>query len=186
MRLTRNSCWASFWPKVTISGRDDAEELGDDGEHAVEVAGAGASLEGAPHCARGDDGLRGAGRVHLLDSGREDDVNTLRGQAFDVGLQRAGVPLEVLGLGELGGVDEDGDDPGVGDLGSTTHVRDVAVVQGAKGGRESDRAARGALGGDGLAHGRNGVDHARRWCSHSAIVLGAVSICRFAATRPAG
>ena len=40
IRLTTATCWASFWPKYAASGRDDVQQLADDGADAREVPGA--------------------------------------------------------------------------------------------------------------------------------------------------
>src|SRR5690606_41233272 len=91
-------------------GAGEVQQLGDDGEHAVEVAGAGGALQAFPHGAGADPDLGCAARVDLLHRGGEHDVGSrLLGQ-LQVRVQGAGVAVEVLALSELERVDEDGDD----------------------------------------------------------------------------
>lgn len=56
-------------------------------------------------------------------------------------MEVGGVGGEVLGRGELAGVDVDGDDDGGGEAEGVVDEGEVAVVEGAHGGDEGDGAA---------------------------------------------
>ena len=96
MRRISASCWASFCPKKATSGAGEVQQLGDDGEHAVEVAGADGAFEALAHGARGDADLRLAARVDLVDGRGEDDVRAGLLGELEVGVQGARVAVEVL------------------------------------------------------------------------------------------
>ncbi len=121
----------------------EVEELGDDGEHAVEVPGARGALQPLAHGARGDTDLGLAAGVDLLDGGGEDRVGAGRRGDGEIGVQGAGVAVEVGGLAELERVDEDGDhDLAAGPRGCPcgTDQGGMAVVERAH--RHHDGAAR--------------------------------------------
>ena len=78
-------------------GADQAEQLGDHGEHAAEVAGRGlAPSSTAPSGPGSTRDLRVAAGVDLLDRRREDDVDALLGADLEVGVEGARVAVEVL------------------------------------------------------------------------------------------
>jgi len=119
----------------------DGEQLGDDGEHAVEVAGARAALEQAADRTGGDAGLHGPGRVHLVDRGGEHRVDAEPGEGGAVGLEVAGVAVEILVGAKLLWVDEDRHDDAVGPPPGFVHQRHVPVVKRAHGRHKRHRLA---------------------------------------------
>ena len=159
--------------------------------HAGEVGGAGAPLQDGGDGAGVDAHRRLPGGVDDLRGGGEDDeashaegaVGTGEGagQPGQVALEVARVGVEVLGGGELQGVDEDGDHDGAGrpdTTGGLAHEVEVALVEGAhrhddrpgirglgQGGGEVDSAA----GQDGCGAGGSGGGNGRR-CGFSAHV----------------
>src|SRR5690606_15414726 len=119
-------------------GGDDVEQFGDDGEHAVEVAGSAGPFE---EVADGPGGQSHDGvtvGVELVDGRGEDDDAV--GECGAVGVDVARVLVEVFAVTELERVDEDRYHDGVGDAGGAAHEGEVAVVQGAHGGDEGDGA----------------------------------------------
>ena len=85
--------------------------------------------------------------IHLLHARCEDDVDALGGTHLEVGVEGAGIAVEVLGRGELHRVDEDADHDRAGrGRARGAHQAGVAVVQGAHGRHEGDllRAPAGA------------------------------------------
>ena len=80
-------------------------------------------------------------RVHLLHGRRKQGGAAGRGQQGGVGFRHARVQAKVLGVGELGGVDEDGGDDVLAVGGGGLHQLQVAGVQGAHGGHQAHPAA---------------------------------------------
>ncbi len=117
-------------------GTGQVQQLGDDREHAVEVARAGGALQALAHGARGDADLGLATGVHLVHGGGEHDVRAGLPGELEVGVQGARVAVEVLALTELQRVDEDGDDDlavPARDTARGADQRGVALVQCAHG-----------------------------------------------------
>lgn len=119
---------------------DDVEELEDDGEDAIEVAGSGGSAE-----VGGEEGLGNEGGVVLFVErggfGDEGDIGSFGRGEGEIVFERAGVGAEVLGAVELDGVDEDGNDDGAFRphlLPGGAEKSEVTFVEGAHGGDEGD------------------------------------------------
>ena len=127
-------------------GLDDVEEFGNDGADAAEVGGALGAFEGL-----GEEGfLDPSGvilRVEVGGVGEEDGVGAFGLAEGEVVLLAAGVGVVILVGGELGGVDEDGDDDAVAALLGQADEGEVALVEAAHGGDEADDAAEAFLGG---------------------------------------
>ncbi len=113
-------------PEQRDVGAGEVQQLGDDGEHAVEVTGPGRAFQALAHRARGDPDLRFATGVDLVDGRREDHVGAGRAGHREIGVQGARVAVEVGGLPELERVDEDRDD----DLAGRSDNRACGLYQG--------------------------------------------------------
>ena len=90
-------------------GRDDREELGAHRGHAAKVPGPVLAAEaiGQPfHLHEADR----RGRIHLGHRGREDGVHAETLADLQIGLERAGIPIEVFPPVELQRIDEDADE----------------------------------------------------------------------------
>ncbi len=119
-------------PEEGRIGCRQVEQLGDDGEHPVEVLGPEGALQHVAHRPRGDPHLRLAARVDLGRGRGEDHVRAFLPGDLQIGLQGARVALQVLTGAELERVDEDRHH----DLTQRTHPvpgrahqRGVALVQ---------------------------------------------------------
>ena len=109
-------------------GEDEAEQAGDDGGDAVEVARAAGALH--PLRDAGDVDRRGeAGRVDHVDRRGEEEVDAGLAELLRVGFEVARVALEVFPGPELGGVDEDGDDDLPGRLARVVDEGEVPGVE---------------------------------------------------------
>lgn len=125
-------------------GPGEVEQLGDDGEHAVEVPGPDGTLETAAHGAGAQPHLGLAAGVDLLGGGREHEVRAGRLGDRQVGLQGARVAVEVLARTELQRVDEDGDHDeslGADACAGRPDERGVTLVEGAHGHHDAGGAA---------------------------------------------
>jgi hypothetical protein len=155
-------------------GGEDVEELGDDGSDAAEVVRARGAVEAAADVRDVDEGL-GAGRVHLVGGGGEEEIDAFVAQKLAVFGEGAGIAGEVFGRGELGGVDEDGGGDAVAAGTGGADEGEVAFVQRAHGGDEAEGAAgvfqgEGASplagrgdGGEDLHHSASGVKAPALW-----------------------
>ncbi len=117
-------------------GAGQVEQLGDDGQHPVEVAGPGGAFEAPAHRAGGDPHLRVPARVDLVDGRGEHHVGARLFGDRHVRVEGARIPVEVLARPELQRVDEDGDDDlalGPGQFTGGPDQGGVALVQGAHG-----------------------------------------------------
>ena len=100
--------------------------------------------------------------VEVGGAGEEDGVGAFGLAEGEVVLFAAGVGVVVFVGGELGGVDEDGDDDAVAALFGEADEGEVALVEAAHGGDEADGAAEAFLGGapgvefGGIAEGFHG------------------------------
>jgi len=146
--------------EVGAVGRDDVEEAGDDGGDAAEVAGARGSVEAGGDGAGVDEG-RIAGRIHGCGGGSEEEVDAGGFQFGAVFVEGARVGGEVFGGTELGGVDEDGDGDGVVLGEGCRDEREMAGVERAHGGNETEGVFGVAQGATGGVHfvGRAAEDH---------------------------
>ena len=93
-------------------GLDDVEELGNDGGDADEVTGPRRAFVEVGDGAGVDPGV-GAGAVHLVGGGGEDEADTCLFEHAEVAVAVAGVGCEVFVGAELGGVDKYGGGYGV-------------------------------------------------------------------------
>src|SRR5215218_796980 len=116
------------------------QQLGDDRRDAVEVAGALGAFERLRERTDGDGRLEAVG-VDLLHRRGEQHVDAGLLGHLRVFRFVSRVSREVLGGGELGGVDEEGHHHDVRGLACSLHEGDVALVEGAHGGDEADGAA---------------------------------------------
>jgi len=118
----------------------DAEKLGDDRRHSIEVARSDLALPPVRQRPRLDGHLRAAA-VHDVDGGREHDVDALGSKVLDVGVDAARVRFEVLVRPELRRIHEDGYDDEVGAAGSGAYEREVSFMEGTHGRDEAHRPA---------------------------------------------
>ena len=135
-----------------------AEQLGDHGGHAVEVARPRGALHrlGQPcDMDRGGEpaGIHGSGSrdVHDIDIGGSTDSQVV--------VDRPRVLVEVALLAELQRIHEDRHDHLVGEPAGGVDQFEMAPMQGAHGGHEGDRVTGGAGGVRPGAHTGRGVDH---------------------------
>jgi hypothetical protein len=148
------------------------QQLRDDGEDAVEVAGPRTAFQ---HVAERPGAHRHerAFRVDDVRRRREDQVHALRLAGGQVGVERAGVAVEVLVRAELERVHEDGRDRAGRAFARDAHQRAVALVQRAHRHHDGGRAVEfGSRGGE-VGAGRDdvhGVPPARASSSASALV----------------
>src|SRR4029453_2860639 len=96
-------------PEICAIGLHDLKELHHHRRHPAEVAGTELPAQMCGNTPNLDDAGR-LRRVHVRDAGREHDVHLERFADIEVGLQRAGVPVEIFLAIELHRVDEDADD----------------------------------------------------------------------------
>ena len=122
----------AVWP-------DYVEELGDDGGDADEVAGSRGAFVEVGDGAWVDLG-GGAGVVHPLGGGGEDEAHPCGFEHGEVAVQVSGVGGEVLALAELGRVDEYGGGYGVVLCGGAFDEGHVASVEVAHGGDQAEGA----------------------------------------------
>jgi hypothetical protein len=146
MRRRIATCAASFCPKKARSGGDSAE-----------VARAGDAVEAVGDFGNFDEG-GGAGGIHLVDGRREEDIDLFGAKQVAVGVEGARVFGEVLGGAELLRVDEDGRHHDVAGGARGMDQREMAFVERAHGGHESDGAALCSRGGNGSAGFSNRAD----------------------------
>jgi hypothetical protein len=106
------------------------------------VAGPVLALEDASELLDLDPGLE-AGRVHLLEGRREEDVDAVLLREARVAVLVPRITGEVLAGDELGGVDEQARNDLVVLLACGAEEGEVAFVEGAHRGDEPDRAGRG-------------------------------------------
>ena len=95
------------------------------------------------HCAQlghVDPGLV-AGRVHLRRGRGEDDVDAVLAGELEVASLVSRVAVQVGGLTELGGIDEEAQHDRVAPVARRGEQREVPRVEGAHGGHQADRTA---------------------------------------------
>ena len=124
-------------------GLGDLQELRHDGRDAPEVGGALGGFEALRQRTVDQDGGVEAGRIHDGLRRQEHGVGARLPQQPEVGVEVAGVALQVLLGAELQRIEEDRDQRAVGFGAGTAQQRQVAVVQRAHGGDESDAAGLG-------------------------------------------
>ncbi len=118
--------------EVGAVGLHQREERGHDRRYAAEVAGPLRSLEHVTKRTRVNDG-GGTGRVHLVDAGYEDNIDTQRFQQRKIGLLVARVAAEILVRAELRRVDEDTGHDARACVARAAHQAGMAFVQRAHG-----------------------------------------------------
>ena len=126
-------------PEHGDGGPDRREQLGHHRRHPVEMAGTGGTLHRRCEVA---DRHRGPERraVHGRCGRCVDRVDTELATQGDVGVDRAGVPVEVVRPVELERVDEDRHDGDIGDRLGVFDEFDVSPVEGAHRRHEADRS----------------------------------------------
>src|SRR5690554_4866016 len=95
--------------------------------------------------------------IHFFHAGRKHVMATKRLQLSCVGLQRAGIGVQIFGAGKLQWVDENRGHHNIGNLPGSLHQAQVAWVQVAHGGDDSDLSALLALQVQGMTEVGNGV-----------------------------
>ena len=159
-------------------GAGEVHELGDDGEHAVEVAGPGLALEDVAERAGRDPDARVAVLVDDVGGRGEDEVDA-RGRAdLQVGVEGARVAREVLAWAELQRVEEDRDDDVCGALASGADQGRVPVVQRAHGHDDGDVAVVEQAAGRRAARHGCGRRRVRRWAAPRAGAVVSVTVGR--------
>ena len=123
------------------------QELGDDRGDAVEMIGPRGAAQILGQVADADMGAE-ALRIHLGRVGREDEIGAGLGELGEIALFVARVVTEVLARAELDRVHEDGHDHVVGFALGEGDEGEMAFMQRAHGGHESDRLARLSPSGD--------------------------------------
>jgi len=141
-------------------GLHDRKEHGDDGEDAVEVAGAVGALEHATKRTRHNARVE-AGRVHLVGRWRKHPIHAAASTQLEVGLEDARISVEVVGALELQRVHKDGAHNDVGAAAGLVEQGGVTVVQGAHRGHKPNRGPLGA-GGEHPGLDLRGRRHRRR------------------------
>src|ERR1035437_10156840 len=127
-------------PEVGAVGRDDVEELGDDGRHSAKVAGTVCPVQAVADAGYFNEGRRAAGNQRL-GGGCKENLRTGGSERGAISLKRARVAVEVFAGAELQRIDEDGG----GHVGAIAlrrvDEREMAGVQCAHGGHKRERAA---------------------------------------------
>lgn len=124
-------------------GTADVKQFGHDGRDAAKMRGARNAFERTRDEFLVDVG-RVALRIHLRRDGGKNDVCACGFALGGVAFQFARIFAKIFAGGELGWVDEDRDDHGVGTFGGEADETEVALVERAHGGDEPDDLAFGA------------------------------------------
>ncbi len=138
-------------------GGEDVEELADNRGDAAKVTGPGGAVEPVAEFAWVDEGAEAAGGVHVGCRWGEEEVDPFGFEQGTVRVEGARVFGEVLGGTKLGGVDEEGGSHEVAGLPGRLDERQVALMQRAHGGDETQgergRGAEGAADSTGVCDG---------------------------------
>ena len=134
------TCAASFWPKKAQVGADDFEQLRHHRRHAAEMSGTRCAVELVAQALDQHIGLR-AGGIHLLRPGREQQVDAQLLQQRSIAFQGARILGQIFRRAELQRIDEDGNRGHVAARLRRAHQRQMAFVQSAHGGHESQGLA---------------------------------------------
>ena len=102
---------------------------------------------------------REAGRIHLLDRGKEDRVRARGDELGAILVEGARILLEVLMRRELRRVDENRDDDASRMAPTFRHERDMAFMQGAHGRNQRDLFAGRMPAADRFTHGRDRLEN---------------------------
>ena len=136
-------------------GSDDREELEADGRDAAEMAGSVLAFEDRSELEHVDPGLV-AGRVHLADRRREDDVDPGLARELEIPRLVARVAVQVGRLAELGGIDEEAHHDRVAVVARGAEQCEMALVERAHRRHEPDRPV------PSVGQGRPDVGHRAR------------------------
>lgn len=155
--------------EIGSAGGGEVEQLADDGEHPVEVAGPGLALQDGAERAGRDAHAGVAVGVDDVRGRREHDVDAGIGADGHVGVEGPRIAGEVFLGSELERIEEDRDDDVVVLGPSPAHELGVPVVQGAHGHDDGDISA-----GEGLPRGPQlvaGAGHDRAGCGARRVVV---------------
>jgi hypothetical protein len=108
IRWIQASCCASFLAEYRQLRPDDVEQLQNDGEHSIEMAGSGVPFQHRSQGARVDGNLP-RGRVKVGDARHEDDINAIRLADLKIILKGPRITRIVLAGPKLQRIDEDAD-----------------------------------------------------------------------------
>jgi hypothetical protein len=92
----------------------EVQQFRDNGEHAVEVAGAGSSLEHIADRSGHNSHERIAGGIHLIWTRRIQQVDVLGSTKVKVSIECAWIPIKIFAWSKLQWVEEVGDDDAIG------------------------------------------------------------------------
>ena len=137
---------AVFLAEVGALGANEVKKLGDDGDNALEEDGARSPAKNVRHRSRGNHlGERFATAVHFLGGGGENSFHTRFLAKFQISLERSRIGVQVFAGGKLQGVDKNTRDNQIVFRHSLLNEAQVAGVQRAHRGNESNLFALATL-----------------------------------------
>ena len=126
--LSTTTCWASFWPRATKSGKHRLKSFGANSRHSPKMRRAGMTTQAFPNAPpriRKSNNRRGT-----FENPREQKPNPLSCfTQLEIAIQITGIFFKILPNAKLGGVYEDGKNDEIGPISHQVDKRQMSFVQ---------------------------------------------------------